>query len=548
MPVSSRALARATAATAATALLSTAWAAPTHAAIDTDAQPEATWMVDGPVYASVTIGDTVYLGGRFSHATSTDGDSLPRNGLAAFSISTGKPTGWKPGTNGTVWALETDGTSIWAGGEFTKVNGTARERLARLTASTGDLDAKFDVGVDDTVRALELDHGMLFVGGLFSKIGKWKQAHLAKVNATSGAIPRGFDPVVDTNVRAIVAPPSGVGNDVYVAGNFRKVNGTQRSRVALVNGANGSLKPLTFAKPEKATVRALDISDDGSLLYGGVGGSTNSAIAWSTTTGKQVFRHQVVGDVHAVQYHDGTLWMGFAEGALDDPTARVRAVDASNGAPEPDFAPRVNSLWGVRTIAATDAGVVVAGNFTRVAQEVHRYVAFFRSDLAAARSYVGAGATWRYDDRGIATDGWAAPGFDDTGWRSGRGQLGFGDGDETTVIKGGTAEAPVVTSYFRTTFTVDALPSTLTLRLAADDGAVVYLNGVEVLRDNMPDGAVTAETLASRFRTGADEDWLRTFTVDPSLLQVGGNTLAVEVHQAKGGFTDGSFDARLVGR
>ncbi len=295
-------------------------------------------------------------------------------------------------------------------------------------------------------------------------------------------------------------------------------------------------------------MRALDINDDGSLLYGGVGGSYNCAVAWSTSTGKQVFGHQVVGDVHALRYHDGTLWMGFAEGALDDPTARVRAVDALNGEPGPDFAPRVNSLWGVRTIAATDAGVVIAGNFTRVATEVHRHLAFFGGDLAPARSYVGAGTTWRYDDRGTTTDGWADDAFDDSTWRSGRGQLGFGDGDESTVINDGTTEAPRVTAYFRTRFTVDAVPSSLSLRLAADDGAVVYLNGVEVLRDNMPSGAITAETLATRFRTGADEDWLRSFTLDPALLRAGGNTIAVEVHQAKGGLTDGSFDARLVGR
>ena len=552
MPVSISALARASAATAAAALLSTSWTAPSQAAIDVDAQPEPTWMVDGPVYSSVVIGDTVYLGGRFSHALSSDGDRKPRNGLAAFSLSKGTPTSWSPGTNGTVWALETDGDSVWAGGDFTRIGGESTERIARLSATTGSVSTKFDVGVNNTVRALELSGGHLYVGGIFTategaKSKKGNGAYLVKVNATSGSVASGFDPVLDTNVRAIVAPKKG--SDLYIAGNFRKVSGTSRPRVAVINGGSGKLDKLVFAKPEKATVRALDLSPDGSVLYAGIGGSYNSAVAWSTDSGKQLFRHQVVGDVHTVKYHEGSLWMGFAEGALDDAGARVRAVDALNGAPEPDFAPQINSRWGVRTLAVGDHGVAIAGNFTRVAGEVHRYLAFFAQDLSPATEYLAAGTTWRYDDAGTTPSGtWTAADYADRSWRSGAAQLGFGDGDEATTINGGTAQAPRVTSYYRTTFSAAERPSSLTLRLAADDGAVVYLNGVEVLRDNMPSGAITAETLATRFRAGADEDWLRTFTLDPSLLQVGNNTIAVEVHQAKGGLTDGSFDARLVGR
>ncbi len=381
MPAVLRSLRRALAAGTACALLAASAVTTAYAAVHTDPRPERTWMVDGPVYASAVVGDTVYLGGRFAHAVSASGQRLPRAGLAAFTISTGELTAWSPSADGTVWALETDGTTVWAGGEFTRIDDVPRERLARIDAATGALDPRFDVGVDDTVRALELDHGMLYVGGLFTRVGTRAQAHLAKVNATSGAVPRGFAPRVDVNVRAIVAPPSGVGNDVYVAGNFRGVNGAIRGRAALVSGATGAVKPLAFSNPVSATVRALDISPDGSLLYAAVGGSYNSAVAWSTATGRQVFRHEVVGDVHDVRYHDGTLWMGFAQGALDDPDARVRALDAVTGVPEAGFAPSTDSEWGVRTIAVSDGGVVIGGNFTRVAGEVHRYVAFFSADL-----------------------------------------------------------------------------------------------------------------------------------------------------------------------
>ena len=70
----------------------------------------------------------------------------------------------------------------------------------------------------------------------------------------------------------------------------------------------------------------------------------------------------------------------------------------------------------------------------------------------------------------------------------------------------------------------------LTLSLRRDDGAIVYLNGSEVYRSNMPSGTVTAQTRAYE----ATDDGNQTFTarVSASLLRRGVNTVAVEVHQA----------------
>lgn len=359
------------------ALVATALTGTAHAAVSVDDTPTESWQVNGPVYASTVIGDTVYVGGRFTKIVSSTGETKDRAHLAAFSISTGKPLPWSPQADGVVWALETNGsTTVWAGGEFTKVDGREHERLVRVNAKTGEVDRRFDVGVNGTVRAVELSRGMLFVGGGFTKVGKDCQKYLTKVNATSGAVPHGFSPKVEDMVRAIVAPESASGFDVYIAGNFFSYNGVAQRKVALINGANGKLAPLTFEKP--ATTRGLDISPDGSVLYGAIGGDVNSAVAWSTTTGARVWRYKVVGDVHTVAYHDGTVWAGFAEGTTLDPKARLQALDAATGVVDPTFAPTFNSLWGVRTIAATDRGVVAAGNFWKIDGKSQQYLAFFR--------------------------------------------------------------------------------------------------------------------------------------------------------------------------
>ena len=86
----------------------------------------------------------------------------------------------------------------------------------------------------------------------------------------------------------------------------------------------------------------------------------------------------------------------------------------------------------------------------------------------------------------------------------------------------------------------------LTLRLLRDDGAVVYINGMEVFRSNMPAGTVTYTTPASTAVGGADEQQFYTSTVDSSALVVGSNVIAVELHQSGGTSTDLSFDLELT--
>jgi calcineurin-like phosphoesterase family protein/purple acid phosphatase-like protein len=177
------------------------------------------------------------------------------------------------------------------------------------------------------------------------------------------------------------------------------------------------------------------------------------------------------------------------------------------------------------------------------------------SDLWAQTALVPRGATWSYldngSDQGIA---WRETAFDDSTWASGPAELGYGDGGEATLANCGPS-APAcnagnfITTYFRHAFdVVDASAfTTLTLRILRDDGAVVYLNGVEIFRTNMPAGAITSTTLASVAVGGADESAFLETTIDPTLLVDGENLLAVEIHQAATASSDVSFDLELLG-
>ena len=166
-------------------------------------------------------------------------------------------------------------------------------------------------------------------------------------------------------------------------------------------------------------------------------------------------------------------------------------------------------------------------------------------------NYLGATQSWRYWDNDSRPDGWSGFNFDDAAWPQGLAQLGYGDGDEATPINSGTSTARPITSYYRTEFTVDPadpLPDLLQLQLLADDGAIVYLNGVRVVRDNMPTSDPTHTTLASTDRTGGPENALRPFSIPVDRLNVGRNVMAVELHQSSPTSSDASFDADLLGQ
>jgi len=156
------------------------------------------------------------------------------------------------------------------------------------------------------------------------------------------------------------------------------------------------------------------------------------------------------------------------------------------------------------------------------------------------------GSTWRYldngSDQGVA---WRAVNFPAAGsWPGGGARFGYGDPGMVTTINGGPSGNRFITHYFRTNFNVADAPTVaeLNLHLLRDDGAILYINGVEAARSNMPGGVVTFQTLASGSVGGADESTFFTIPIDPALLLSGSNLLAVELHQSGTTTSDAVFD------
>ena len=164
-------------------------------------------------------------------------------------------------------------------------------------------------------------------------------------------------------------------------------------------------------------------------------------------------------------------------------------------------------------------------------------------------SVIRTGSPCRYLVPGSPVDsGWTDLSYDDSGWESGPGGVGYGDEDDLTPI--GNA----ISVYCRYHFNLSepSVIEELILDMDFDDGFVAYLNGVELARYYM--GQPGSATWWDQEADGLHEatmhqgmDPMR-FLLDPGitgLLYEGDNVLSVEVHNGSVGSSDLSSNVYL---
>ena len=164
-------------------------------------------------------------------------------------------------------------------------------------------------------------------------------------------------------------------------------------------------------------------------------------------------------------------------------------------------------------------------------------------------TYMTTGYTWKYLDNGSNQGAeWRASDFNDTAWSSGPSPLGYGgDGEATELSFGGDSRNKHATTYYRTTVEIPNPTVFLNflLRVKYDDGATVYINGVEQFRQNLAAGAGFDDFANG---TTADEASWKDATLPTTALVPGTNTIAVEIHQGSGTSSDTRMDLTLRGQ
>ena len=169
------------------------------------------------------------------------------------------------------------------------------------------------------------------------------------------------------------------------------------------------------------------------------------------------------------------------------------------------------------------------------------FVAFTTN--AQTTTLIPANAVFKYLDNGSNQGtNWRQASFNDATWPQGAAELGFGDNPATRITSG------KLTYYFRKTVSISnpSQYSSLTLKVRRDDGIVVYVNGTEVYRNNMPSGTIAYSTRASS-TCSDDGSSVLSATLASTLFINGNNVIAAEVHNRSTSSSDVTFELQLIG-
>ncbi|MCC5866732.1 MAG: delta-60 repeat domain-containing protein [Wenzhouxiangella sp.] len=304
------------------------------------------------------------------------------------------------GANGGVLAMirQADDRLLIAG-NFSTYNGSPQVRIARLNAD-GSLDASFDAGsgVNGTVNVIALQpDGRILLGGAFSQVDGTSRQRIARLNA-NGSLDSGFDPGANgfsAQVRAIAVQADG---RLLVGGDFSAYNSVPVGRITRLNG-NGSLDASFDAGTGAgASVHAVSVQADGRILIGGAFTSINDTaryrIARLHANGSLDSSFDpgsgLGGTVQAIALQaDGRILVG---GQFTTPHNRITRLNG-NGSLDSTFVPGTAANGIVRIVAIQpDGRVLIGGDFSQVAGQWHRGVARLNADGSRDPSFTFGGS------------------------------------------------------------------------------------------------------------------------------------------------------------
>lgn len=278
----------------------------------------------GVVWAQEIIGNIVYAGGAFTNARpagAEPGTSLiPRSNMLAYNITTGIITSFAPQINGTVKSIKAspDGTRLYVGGSFNKVNGQTRWNLAAFDVATGALLSTFSPTVGGSyVNAIAVTNSAVYVGGLIGAGNGVTRKNLAAFN-TSGAL-LGWAPTTDLQVDALTL--TAAKDKLIVGGRFGMTNGVVQRGLAALDPSNGALLPWDAPNTVKNGMSSgssagkagiWGLTSDQNAVYGTgwvyadvTVGNLEGTFAAESGSGKIVWIADCHGDHYGV-YSDGT--------------------------------------------------------------------------------------------------------------------------------------------------------------------------------------------------------------------------------------------------
>ena len=359
------------------------------------------------VMALAGSGSTMFVGGEM---TSVNGGV--RANLAALDATTGRldPT-FAAEVNDEVLdiALAPGGTRLYLAGHFTLVGGKKHNRMAAVNLANGSADKAFKPNFNNDVLSIGVVGSSVYAGGQFTKVTKAVRKHVVKLDPTTGAVDPAFK--ADTVGPAGVLTAGGMvqslqvapdGSKVYLAGPFDSVNGTAKRGIAVVAGTTGAMLPKQLGGVQQCWgngdwITRIYLSPDGQRLYGGDVCPDNiyqwDAVNLSSPANPTglIWRTWCNGGMQGTLEVNGHFFYGThggdkgsggrctqSPGGAQVDIARYAVFDQVNGNLMPDRV-QLDSAMGVWAFAAVPGGLLVGGDFTFVnaTTNVHQGLVLF---------------------------------------------------------------------------------------------------------------------------------------------------------------------------
>lgn len=317
--------------------------APEPATVSNDALP--TVQIDGIVWSQVVIGNTVYVGGKFSNARpagAAAGTNLtPRANILAYDITTGVLIdSFAPTFNGQIQSLAAspDGTRLYAAGDFTNVNGTNKYRAVALNPTSGAVIGSFSPGFNSRTKAVIATNDTVYFGGSFTNVSGVTRTRLAAVSASNGAV-LDWSPTATgggNQVTALALTPDN--SKLVVGGSFTALNGEQRFGLGAVDPATGAnvqwdASNLIKNAGTKAGITSLSASNNAIYGTGYVFGGGEAGIPYGNLEG--VFSaNPSDGAINWVNSCHGDTYSAFAMGGVAYSVGHAHDCRTINGFPQ----------------------------------------------------------------------------------------------------------------------------------------------------------------------------------------------------------------------
>ena len=269
----------------------------------------------GQVLALARMGGYLYAGGVFTNT------SLAITNLAKWDGNAWSGVG-ASGANRAVRDLVTDGTNLYAGGDFTTAGGLATKCIVKWNGSTwsalGAGVQSFGVSASPTVFKMAIDtKGRLCIAGNFNQVGGMGTSHIAIWDGTNWMAAGGKTSKGMTHFIGDVQSLLFDGTNLYAGGLFTEAGSNVVDGIAQWDGTNWSslgtvttgLFPTTGSTQVKALARA------GSVLYAGgnftnINGATALNVAQWNGSAWSPMASGLNGSVFTLAMHKGVLYAG----------------------------------------------------------------------------------------------------------------------------------------------------------------------------------------------------------------------------------------------